>query len=65
MWFKHEDFEDMIKSTWENRYVGDRGISNLWRQLQEVSANMKRWSFESFGSVMGEIKWLRSQLANA
>jgi hypothetical protein len=56
MWLKHEGCEDMIKSTWENRDVGDRGIFNLWRQLQEVSANMKRWSFKSFGSVMGEIK---------
>jgi hypothetical protein len=36
-----------------------------WRQLREVSADMKRWSFETFGSVRAEIKKLRSQLESA
>jgi hypothetical protein len=30
-----------------------------------MSADMKRWSFETFGSVRGEIKSLRTKLEEA
>jgi hypothetical protein len=65
MWLKHDGFEEMIQTSWDNRDVGDRSIAGLWRQLQEVSADMKVWSYEVFGSVKAEIKRLRSQLAEA
>jgi hypothetical protein len=65
MWLRHEGFDDMIKESWENRSGGEQGIQGLWRQLREVSADMKKWSFETFGSVKAEIKRLRSQLEYA
>jgi hypothetical protein len=65
MWQRHETYEDMVQSAWENRTSNGTGITSLWRQLREVSADMKRWSFEVFGSVKAEIKRLRSQLETA
>jgi hypothetical protein len=51
MWTKHDGYEDMIKETWERRNMGVTDIKGLWRQFQEVSSDIKRWSFETFGSV--------------
>jgi hypothetical protein len=65
MWLKHDGYEEMITSAWENRDRGVQGLTSLWRQLHEVSVDMKRWSFESFGSVRAEIKRLCSQLDEA
>jgi hypothetical protein len=65
MWLKHEGYEEMIKNAWAKCDVGDRGISGLWRQLHDVSAEIKHWSFESFGSIRAEIKRLCSQLEMA
>ncbi|KAM0913489.1 hypothetical protein ACQ4PT_012126 [Festuca glaucescens] len=65
MWLKHEGYEEMITTAWENHDRGISGLNNLWKQLREVSADMKKWSFESFGSVRAEIKRLRSQLDSA
>jgi hypothetical protein len=62
MWLKHEGYEDMVLQSWENRDRGERGVKGLWRQLREVSTDMKKWSFETFGSVRAEIKRLRCQL---
>jgi hypothetical protein len=41
----------MIKETWARRNMGVTDIKGLWRQFQEVSSDIKRWSFETFGSV--------------
>jgi hypothetical protein len=41
MWLRHESYEDMVKTAWENRSAGSPGIAHLWRQLWEVSADMK------------------------
>jgi hypothetical protein len=50
------------KGTWERRNMGVSDMKGLWRQLQEVSSDIKKWSFETFGSVKAEIKRLRAQL---
>jgi exonuclease III len=65
MWLRHEAYEDMVETAWENRCAGSPGITHLWRQLREVSADIKCWSFEVFGSVRAEIKRLKSQLESA
>jgi hypothetical protein len=65
MWLKHEGYETMMKDAWENAEQGGRGIQCLWRRLRDVSKEMKRWSFESFGSVRAEIKKLKSKLEDA
>jgi hypothetical protein len=63
MWLKHEGYEEMIKNAWESRDRGINGITGLWRQLREVSSDIKKWSFDTFGSVRAKIKRLRAQLA--
>jgi hypothetical protein len=60
MWLWHNGYDEMVKKAWESRRVGNGGIDDLWRQLREVSTEMKRWSFETFGSVKAEIKRLRA-----
>jgi hypothetical protein len=65
MWLKHAGYEDMIKSAWEKSDGAAPGIGGLCSRLTEMSADMKRWSFESFGSVRAEIKSLRSKLDSA
>jgi hypothetical protein len=65
MWLKHDGYDDMVQKAWENRDVGPQGLSSLWRQLHEVSADIKKWSFECFGSVRAEIKRLRAMLDTA
>jgi hypothetical protein len=65
MWFKHAGYEDMIKDAWEKRDGAAPVIGGLCSRLHEMSADMKRWSFESFGSVRAEIKSLRSKLDSA
>jgi hypothetical protein len=62
MWLWHNGYDEMVKKAWESRRVGNGGIDDLWRQLREVLTEMKRWSFETFGSVKAEIKRLRAQL---
>jgi hypothetical protein len=65
MWLKHAGYEDMIKAAWEKSDGAAPGIGGLCSRLTEMSADMERWSFESFGSVRAEIKSLRSKLDSA
>jgi hypothetical protein len=65
MWLKHEGYEDMVLQSWENRDKAERGVKGLWRQLREVTTDMKKWSFKTFGSLRAEIKRLRCQLEAA
>jgi hypothetical protein len=62
MWTKHENYEDMIASAWENSGMEAQGINGLWTKLHNMSAEMKRWSFETFSSVRAELKSLRGKL---
>jgi hypothetical protein len=59
MWTKHEGYEDMVKSAWDANDEGTVGIHALWKRLRGVSRDMKKWSFEEFGSVRSEIKRLK------
>jgi hypothetical protein len=65
MWMKHDSYTEMIEEAWNRRDPGDGGINGLWSRLRDMSADMKKWSFETFGSVRGEIKSLRSKLEEA
>jgi hypothetical protein len=65
MWTKHEDYERMITEAWELGSGPISDINGLWRRLQEMSKNMKKWSFETFGSVKAELKKLRAKLDSA
>jgi hypothetical protein len=65
MWTKHEDYERMITEAWEIGQGPVSDINGLWRRLQEMSKNMKKWSFETFGSVKAELKKLRAKLDDA
>jgi hypothetical protein len=65
MWTKHDSYMEMIEEAWNRRDPGDGGINGLWSRLRDMSADMKKWSFETFGSIRGEIKSLRSKLEEA
>jgi hypothetical protein len=65
MWLKHEGYDDMVAKAWQHRNTGARSLANLWAQLRDVSSDIKRWGFETFGSVRAEIKRLRSKLEDA
>ena len=60
MWLKHEGYDDMVVEAWENSAHYDPDINGFWRRLHDMSRDMKRWSFETFGSVRAEIKKLRA-----
>jgi hypothetical protein len=65
MWLKHEGYEEMVKEAWQNGRNGDASIHGLWHRLRDMSRDMKRWSFETFGSVRAELKNLKSKLEEA
>ena len=65
MWLKHDGYDDMIVDAWEKSEHNGQDINGFWRRLQDMSRDMKRWSFEIFGSVRAEIKNLRSKLDEA
>jgi hypothetical protein len=65
MWTKHEGYEEMVKEAWLNGNNGDSSITGFWNRLHDVSRDMKRWSFDTFGSVRGEIKALKIKLEEA
>jgi hypothetical protein len=66
MWLKHNDYESMVKEAWEGSGGQEAsGLQNFWGRLRGMSQDIKRWSFESFGSVKAEIKRLRSELEQA
>jgi hypothetical protein len=65
MWIKHEGYEEMVKEAWLNGNNGDSSITGFWNRLHDVSHHMKRWSFDTFGSVCGEIKALKIKLEEA
>jgi hypothetical protein len=51
MWTKHEGYDDMVAKAWENRGDGVPGLDGLWRHLQDVSGDITKWIFKTFGSV--------------
>jgi hypothetical protein len=65
MWMKHDGYERMIQEAWDSNSVADQGINGLWQKLQGMSRDMKRWSYDTFGSVRAELKVLRGQLEEA
>jgi hypothetical protein len=65
MWTKHDNYEEMIANSWETNANSQLGIGGLWQRLRDMSADMKKWSFETFGSVRAELKSLRGKLEEA
>jgi hypothetical protein len=55
----------MVKEAWLNGNNGDSSITRFWNRLHDVSRDIKRWSFDTFGSVRGEIKALKIKLEEA
>jgi hypothetical protein len=49
MWTKHDNYEEMIANSWESNANSQLGIGGLWQCLRDMSKDMKRWSFETFG----------------
>jgi hypothetical protein len=65
MWMKHECYDQMIQDAWDNNPSTDSGVNGFWKKLHDMSRDMKRWSFDTFGSVQAEIKSLRGKLEEA
>ena len=64
MWTRHEGYE-MFESTWAQGVGANGGIHSSWGKLRDVSLDIKKWSFEVFGSVRAELKSLKSKLEDA
>jgi hypothetical protein len=62
---RHENYEDMIKAAWEHSDTMATGGTGLWNRLKYVSAEVKKWSVDTFGSVRGELRRLRGKLEEA
>ena len=65
MWTKHETYDDMFQDAWDNRRMQGSNLCELWQNLQDMSGHMKRWSFDTFGSVRRELRRLRAELEDA
>ncbi|KAM0851512.1 hypothetical protein ACQ4PT_052354 [Festuca glaucescens] len=65
MWIKHDNYDHMIQDAWDNNPAADPGIKGFWKKLQDMSRDIKRWSFDTFGSVQAELKVLRGKLEEA
>jgi hypothetical protein len=65
MWTKHPDYDRMLSEAWENSNHLGSGTTGLCLRLKEVSADLKKWSYNTFGSVQKEIKKLRAALEDA
>jgi hypothetical protein len=65
MWTKHESYEEMIREAWQISSTGRQDIEGCWQLFQDMAGHMKRWSFDTFGSVKKELKLLRSKLEEA
>jgi hypothetical protein len=65
MWTRHEMYEETVIEAWRNTGFHGSGFSALWQRLKDVSSDLKRWSFHTFGLVSREIKRLRSGLEEA
>jgi hypothetical protein len=61
-WTKHPEYDRMLSDAWENSSHLGTGTTGLSLRLKEVSADLKRWSFNTFGSVQKEIKKPRAAL---
>jgi hypothetical protein len=65
MWTKHEQYDELVMSVWEDGQGYRSNLSGLWSRLHDVSKELKKWSFDVFGSVCQQIKKLRSAIAEA
>jgi hypothetical protein len=65
MWTRHESYDNMLVEAWNATNYHGSSVQGVWERLKEVSSNMQRWSYESFGSVQKEIKRLRAALVDA
>jgi hypothetical protein len=65
MWTKHESYEEMIKEAWQTCSSGRQDIEGCWQRFQDMAGHMKRWSFDTFGSVKKELQMLRAKLEEA
>jgi hypothetical protein len=65
IWTKHPDYDRMLSEAWENSNHLSSGTTGLCLRLKEVSADLKKWSYNTFGSVQKEIKKLRAALEDA
>jgi hypothetical protein len=65
MWTKHESYEEMIKEAWQTCSTGRQDIEGCWQRFQDMAGHMKRWSFDTFGSVKKELQMLRAKLEEA
>jgi hypothetical protein len=65
MWTKHDSYNDMMLAAWQENKQYAKDLAGLWSRLKGVSSYMKRWSYETFGSVHRQIKKLRAALGEA
>jgi hypothetical protein len=65
MWTKHEQYDDFVMSAWEDGQGYRSNLTGLWSRLCDISKELKKWSFDVFGSVCQQIKKFRSAIAEA
>jgi hypothetical protein len=65
MWTRHATYDATVYTAWADSGFHGYGLNGLWNRLKDVSAQLKRWSFDSFGSVQKEIRSLRAKLHEA
>jgi hypothetical protein len=65
MWTKHPEYDRMLSDAWKNSSYLGSGATGLCLRLKEVSADFKRWIFNTFGSVQNDMKKLRAALEEA
>jgi hypothetical protein len=58
MWTNHPDYDRMLTESWENSIQLGSGTTGLCLRLKEVSVDLEKWSYNTFGSVQKEIKKL-------
>ncbi|XP_044342365.1 uncharacterized protein [Triticum aestivum] len=59
MWRREPCYYDIIKKSW---WCKGEGLQDLMKSLSFMKESLQRWSFQTFGSVRGQLAQLRSQL---
>ncbi|XP_073363071.1 uncharacterized protein [Aegilops tauschii subsp. strangulata] len=65
MWARHESYEAMVTSAWNNAASGEQGAMRMGEKLQVMTAEMQHWGRTVFGSVRRQIKKLKLDLEDA
>jgi hypothetical protein len=59
MWRRDPSYFQLVNSSWVSTGQNMQDIGNA---LENIQMALRNWSYNSFGSVRGELKWLRARL---